>query len=82
MRFREIKVAKEKFYASKKPVNIWDVNTDNIAISQLIQTKTNSKYLIGYLDKVIRSLVLVLSSWVDILRHLKLKIKTIWCLSV
>ena len=78
MRFREIKVAKEKFYASKKPINIWDVNTDNIVISQLIQRKTNSKYLIGYLDKVIRSLVLILSSWVDILRHLK----TIWCLSV
>ena len=37
-----------------------DVNVDNIVISKLIRTKTNSKYLIGYLDKVIRPLVLVL----------------------
>ena len=36
------------------------VNVDNIVISKLIRIKTNSKYLIGYLDKVIRPLVLVL----------------------
>ena len=27
-------------------------NVDNIVISKLIKTKTNSKHLIGYLDKV------------------------------
>ena len=45
----------------KKKKNIWDVNVDNIVMSKLVETTTNSKYLIGYLDKVIRSLVLILS---------------------
>ena len=36
---------------------MWDVNVDNIVISKLVQTKTNSKYLSGYLDKAIRPLV-------------------------
>ena len=34
--FGETKIAKEKFYAGKQPVNIWDVNIDNIIISKLI----------------------------------------------
>ena len=33
---------------------------DNIVDSKLIKTKTNYKYLIGYLDEVIRPLILVL----------------------
>ena len=59
-RFGETKIAKEKFYAAKKPIKIWDVNVDNIVISKLIGTKTNSKYLIGYLDKAVRPLVLIM----------------------
>ena len=35
-------------------MKIWDVNVHNIVISKLVKTKTNSKYLIGYLDKAIR----------------------------
>ena len=35
----------------QKSIKIWDVNTDNIVISKLVKAKTNSKYLIGYLDK-------------------------------
>ena len=49
LRFGETKIAKEKFYAAKKPINVWDVNVDNIVISKLVKTKINSKYLIGYL---------------------------------
>ena len=60
LRSGETKIRNEKFHAAKKPINIWDVNIDNIVISKLIETKTNSKYLIGYLDKVIRPLVLIL----------------------
>ena len=45
---------KEEFYDAKKPVNIWDVNVDNGFISNLIETKNNTKYLIGYLDDVMR----------------------------
>ena len=40
-----------------EPMN---VNVNDIVISDLIETKTNSKYLIGYLDKVVRPLVLIL----------------------
>ena len=40
--------------------NIWDFIIDNIVTSKLIEIKTNSKYLIGYLHKVIRPLVLML----------------------
>ena len=44
----------------QKPIKLWDVNVDNIGVSKSIETKTNSKYLIGYLDRVIRPLVLIL----------------------
>ena len=37
-----------------------DVNADNLVISKLVQPKTNSKYFIHYLDKVMRPLVLIL----------------------
>ena len=60
MRFGETEIAKEEFYAAKKPVNIWDVNIDNIVISKLIKTKKNSKYLIEHLNKIIRPLVLIM----------------------
>ena len=43
-----------------KLVKIWDVNVDNIFISKLVETKNNSKYLTGYLDDIIRRLVLIL----------------------
>ena len=40
------------FMLKKKPRSIWDVKSDNIVISKLAETKTNSKYLIEYLDKI------------------------------
>ena len=46
LRFGEREIAKKKFYAAKKPINIWDVNVDYIVISKLIETKANSKYMI------------------------------------
>ena len=56
----ERETAKEKFYATKRPIKIWDIKVDNIVISISAKTKTNSKYLIGYLDKAIRPLVLIM----------------------
>ena len=44
----------------KNRIKICDVNVDNIVISKLVKTKTNSKYLIGYLDNDIRPLVLIM----------------------
>ena len=51
LKFGETKVAKEEVYGAKKPIKIWDVDVDDIVISKLIETKNNSKYLIGYLDE-------------------------------
>ena len=53
LRFEETKAAKEENHGVEKPINIWDVNVDNLVISKLVETKTSSKYLIGYLDNVI-----------------------------
>ena len=36
--FGEKEIAKEKFYAAKKPINIWDVTVDNIIIGKLLET--------------------------------------------
>ena len=36
------------------------VNVDNIVISKLVETKNNSHYWIGYLDQIIKLLVLIL----------------------
>ena len=59
MRFGEREKAKEKFYAAENHIKIFDVNVHNIVISKLVKTKINSKYLVGYLDKVITPLVLI-----------------------
>ena len=61
VRFGEKEIAKEKFYAAKRPVKVWNVNVDNIVVSKLTETKTNSKYLIGIkFDKAKRPLVLTM----------------------
>ena len=52
----------------KKTIKILDADVDNIVISKLIETKTNSKYLIGYLDKVLRPSALILP---NMSRHIK-----------
>ena len=67
-------IAKETFYAAKRPRKIWDVNFDNIAISKLVKTKTSSKYLIGYLDKAIRPLVLIKSKMSGYVKTFKVKV--------
>ena len=46
---------------------------DNIVISKLVKTKTNSKYLTGYLDKVVRLLVLIMAKMSGYIKTLKAK---------
>ena len=46
----------------------WDIDVDNI-----VKTKTNSKYLIGYLCKVIRLLVLMLPEMSGYVKTFKVK---------
>ena len=41
----------------KKAIQIWNVDVNNIVVSKQVVTKTNSKYLIGYLDEDIKPLV-------------------------
>ena len=60
VKFGKTEIAKEKLYTAKQPIKIWDVFVDKTVISKLVKTKTNSKYLIGYLDKDIRLLVLIM----------------------
>ena len=74
VRFGEREIAKEKFYAEKRPITIWDVNVDNIVISKLVKTKTNSKYLIGIkFDKAIRPLVLIMPKMSEYIKTFKVK---------
>ena len=70
---KETKLAKKKCYGAKKPTNLWEVNVDNIIISKLIKTENNSKYLIWYLDKVIRELVLILPKMSGYVKKFKAK---------
>ena len=58
LRFGKTKVAKETFYDVKNPLTTWDVDINNIVILKVI--KTNSRHLVGYLDNVIRPLLLML----------------------
>ena len=73
MKFGEREKAKENFYAAKRPIKIWDVNVDNIFISKFVKTKTNSKYLIGYLNKTIRPLVLKMPKMSEYVKTFKVK---------
>ena len=66
-------MAKEKSHAAKRPTKIWDINVDNIIISKLVQTKTNSKYLIGYLDKTTRPLVFIMPKMSGNVKTFKVK---------
>ena len=57
----------------KKPIKLWHVDVNYIVISKLVETKTNSKYLTGYLDEVIRPLVLILSKMSGYVKTFKVK---------
>ena len=73
--FGKTEMAKEKFYAANNPIKIWNVNVDNIVISKLVKTKTNSKHLIGSLDKDIRPLVLIMSKLSGYVKTFKFEYK-------
>ena len=73
MRFGVREIAKEKFYAARKPMKFWDVNVYNIVISKLVETKTNSRYLIGYSDKAVRQLILIMSKMSGYVKAFKVK---------
>ena len=67
-RFGDKEIAKERFYAPIRPIAICDVNVDNI-----VKTKTNSKYFIGYLEKAIRPLHLIMPKMSGYVKAFKVK---------
>ena len=73
MRFGEKEIAKEKFHAAKRPIKICDLNVDNAVISNVVKIKSNYKYWIGYLDKAIRPLILIMPKISEYVKTLKLK---------
>ena len=74
VKFGEKELAKERFYAAEKPIKVWNVNVDNIVISKLIETKTNSKNLIGIkFDKIIGPLVLTMPKISGYVKTFKVK---------
>ena len=73
LRFVEIKVAKEELWGAKKPIRIWDVDLDKLVISKLVKTYKSSNYFIGYLDKFIRPLVLILPKMSGYVKTFKVK---------
>ena len=73
LKFGETKVAKEELYGAEKPIKIWDVDANNKVISKSVEIKNNSKYLIRYLDRVIRPIVLILSKVSGYVKTFKVK---------
>ena len=67
------KTVRERFYAPKEPMNVSDVNINKMVISKLIETKTTSKYLIEYLDKFARRLVLIVPKMSGYVKTFKVK---------
>ena len=61
----------------KKPINIQNVNVNNIVISKLVKTKSYSKYLIEYFDKDIRPLVLIMPKMSGYVKTFKVEDKKI-----
>ena len=57
----------------KKPIKIWNVNIDNVVISKLVKAETDSKDLIGYLDKAMRPLVLIMPKMSGYVKIFKVK---------
>ena len=71
LRFCKTKVAKKEFYGAKKQIKIGNLDTNNIVISKLSKMKKNSKYLIGFLDDIIRPLVLILTKMSGYVKNFK-----------
>ena len=64
VKFAKTEIAKEKFYATKKPIKTLDVNVDNIIISKLMT---------GYLDNDIRPLLLIMPKMSGYVKTLKVE---------
>ena len=57
--------------AQKNPIKIRDTDVDIIFISKLFEMKNNSQCSIGYLDDIVRPLVLILPKMSEYVRTFK-----------
>ena len=57
----------------KKTIKTWDINVDDIVVSNKVKTKTNSKYLVWYLVEVKRPLVVMLPKMDGYVKTFKVK---------
>ena len=73
LRFGGREKAKKKLYAAKKSIKICDFNVNNIVISKLVKTKTESKHLIGHLGKSVRPLGLIMPEMSGYVKTFKVK---------
>ena len=74
LRFYQTKIANGKHYWAKKPLKNSDAELNNIVILKLVETKSDSKHLIGYLNEILRPLLLILPK-MDGYAFLKRKVK-------
>ena len=76
VRFGQKEIAKQKFYAARKTIKVWDVNVHNIVNSKLIERKTNFKFLTGIkFNKAIRPLLLIMPKMNDCVNKFKVEDK-------
>ena len=55
-----LKLKKEGFYVAKKPIHVWNVDVNNIVVSESAHVKKRFKFLIEHLDGVVRPLILIM----------------------
>ena len=67
------KLCKNSFMLLKSLCKVLGVHFDNIVFSKLVKRKTNFKYWIGYLDKALRSLILIMPKMRGYVKTVKVK---------
>ena len=72
-REREREKQQKESFMLQQNYKVWDVNVDKIVMSKLFKTKTNSKYLIGYSDKAVRPLILIIPKMSGYVQIFKVK---------
>ena len=65
IKFSEIEVNKKGIYGAKKPLEINTADVNNTTVSELLQVKKVFKCLIGYLNKNVKTLYLVMPKMSD-----------------
>ena len=76
VRFGQKEIAKQKFYAARKTIKVWDVNVHNIVNSKLIERKINFRFLTGIkFNKAIRPLLLIMPKMNDCVNKFKVEDK-------